>query len=65
MYDLSLKVLHLQAPAGRHFHFSFELADRPANDAAGWVLDEVPNPNPALTLTLTPTLTLTRCSTRS
>jgi len=40
MYDLSLKVLHLQAPVGRHFHFSFELADRPANDAAGWVLDE-------------------------
>ena len=25
----------------RHFHFSFELADRPAADAGGWVLDEL------------------------
>ena len=24
-----------------HFHFVFQLNDRPANDAAGWVLDEV------------------------
>ena len=43
MYDLSLKVLqvHPWEQKAHHFHFSFELADRPANDAAGWVLDEV------------------------
>ena len=46
IYDLALKVLHLQAPAGRQFHFSFELADRPAHDAANWVLDPNPSPSP-------------------
>ena len=43
MYDLSLKVLqvHPTEPHKHSFHFAFELQDRPANDAAEWVLDEV------------------------
>ena len=42
-YDLSLKVLqiHPTDPHTHSFHFAFELQDRPATDAAGWVLDEV------------------------
>ena len=42
-YDLSLKVLqiHPTDPHKHSFHFAFELQDRPANDAADWVLDEV------------------------
>ena len=43
MYDLNLQVLQVHpfdAHQKHRFQFSFELQDRPADDAAGWVLDE-------------------------